>query len=259
MIKTHLALLAGIGTFACNVYAGGFSAATSPPRYELSANAGQQVAQVLDIYNTGGANEQYSIKTNDWQLKGDTLTFHDELLPNSCRPWVKLERHKITVNAGEKRAMRFQIDVPADAPKQECRFAIMVEGTTPAPNQVADNISLPVNGRLAVVVYLAVGGAEPVLSVASLGKENGVPTLKVSNSGTAHGRLQGVLAGTDSSGKAIDFSISSTPVMSGETRALPLTPHVGEQRLKPQDIRYPVKLKGELHWENGVFAIDQSL
>ena len=216
---------------ATNASASGFSAAASPPRYELSATAGQKVSQVLEIYNVGNANEQYTVKTNDWQLSGEKLTFHDELLPNSCREWVKLERHKITVNRGDKRPMRFEVDVPAGTPAQECRFALMVEGTTPAPNQIADNINLPVNGRLAVIVYLAVGGAEPVLTVANLQMSGKTPALKVSNSGTAHGRLQGVLAGTDSSGKAIDFSVSSTPIMAGESRLLPLTPHLGEKHL----------------------------
>ena len=239
--------------------ASGFSAAASPPRYELSATAGQKVSQVLEIYNVGNANEQYTVKTNDWQLTGEKLSFHDELLPNSCREWVKLERHKVTVNRGDKRPMRFEVDVPAGTPAQECRFALMVEGTTPAPNQIADNINLPVNGRLAVIVYLAIGGAEPALTVANLQMSGKTPALNVSNSGTAHGRLQGVLAGTDSSGKAIDFSVSSTPIMAGETRSLPLTPHLGEKHLDPKTIKYPVTLKGQLYWEKGAFAIDQQL
>lgn len=250
--------LLGIGLTQATL-ASGFSAAASPPRYELSATAGQKVSQVLQIYNVGQANEQYSIKTNDWQLKGDNLSFHDDLIPNSCRPWVKLERHKVTVNRGDKRAMRFEVDVPAGTPAQECRFAIMIEGTTPAPNQIADNINLPVNGRLAVIVYVAIGGAEPVLQVASLQLSGKTPTLKVSNSGTAHGRLQGVLAGKDSSGKAVDFSVSSSPIMPGETRLLPLTPHLGDKHLDPASLKYPITLNGQLYWEKGAFAIDQQL
>lgn len=239
--------------------ASGFAAAASPPRYELQANAGQQLTQVLEIYNVGNAGEQYSIKTNDWQLKGETLSFHDELLPNSCRPWVKLERHKITVNGGDKRPMRFQIDVPPNTPAQECRFAIMIEGTTPAANQIAGNLSLPVNGRLAVIVYLAVGNANPSLSIVNVTKEQNLPVVKVNNAGNAHGRLQGVLTGTDGSGKTIEFSVASTPIMPGETRTLPLTPHQGEKRLKPEEIRYPVKLKGELDWTKGKFTFDHTL
>lgn len=245
-----------LGQTAC---ASGFSAAASPPRYELSAEAGQKVSQVLEIYNVGNVNEQYAIKTNDWQLQGDKLIFSDALVPSSCRPWVKLERHKITINRDDKRPMRFEVDVPPGTPAQECRFAIMIEGTAPAPNHVTDNISLPVNGRLAVIVYLAIGGAEPVLNVSSLQMAGKTPALKVSNSGAAHGRLQGVLAGMDSSGKAVDFSVSTTPIMPGETRVLPLTPHLGEKQLDPASLKYPVKLKGQLYWEKGAFAIDQSL
>lgn len=258
-------ILAKIGTcllgfgLAQSVCASGFSAAASPPRYELTAGAGKKVSQVLEIYNVGNTNDQYSIKTNDWRLQGDNLSFHDELLPGSCRPWVKLERHKITINRGDKRPMRFEVDVPPGTPSQECRFAIMIEGTNPAPNKIAENIDLPVNGQLAVIVYLAIGGAQPALNVTSLQMSGKTPVLNVSNSGAAHGRLQGELAGTDSSGKAVDFSVSTTPIMPGEARTLPLTPHLGEKQLNPASLKYPIKLKGQIYWEKGAFAIDQQI
>lgn len=250
-------VLTGLLLCSAGVQATGFSAAVSPPRYELSAKQGQVVRQVLEVYNMSNQDTQYDIRSSDWSLHGDNLTFSDALLPNSCRPWVKLERRKVTVRKADKRKFRFEIHVPANVPAQECRFALLVEGRDPAPNKVG-TLSMPVNGRLAVIVYLAVGGAEPQLQVSSVRLAGGKALLQVQNKGNAHGRLQGTLAGVDGNGKVLDFSVSSMPVMPGETRMLALTPHLNNQRYKAP-LRAPVSLKGDLYWSKGAFAINKKL
>lgn len=247
-----LILLSGV------VQASGFSAAVSPPRYELSANPGQVLRQVLEIHNLGGSDEQYNIRSSDWMLRGDDLTFSDALLPNSCRPWVKLERHRISVRKADKRKFRFEVHVPPNAPVQECRFALLVEGRQPTPNQVNGGLNVPVNGRLAVVVYLAIGGAQPQLQVNAIRLAGGKAVLQVQNRGNAHGRLQGTLAGVDGSGKALNLSVSSMPVMPGETRMLELTPHLNGTRHRT-GLRSPLSVKGQVYWSKGAFAIDKRL
>ena len=238
-------------------HATGFSGAVSPPRYELSANPGQIVRQVLTVYNMSNKDEQYDIRSSDWVLRGNDLSFSDALTPNSCRPWVKLERRKVTVRKADKRKFRFEVHVPPGTPAQECRFALLVEGKEPAPNKVGA-LSMPVNGRLAVIVYLAIGGAEPQLQVSSIRLAGGKAMLQVQNKGNAHGRLQGALAGVDGSGKVLDFSVSSMPVMPGETRLLELTPHLNTKRYNAA-LRSPVAIKGDLYWSKGAFAIDKKL
>ena len=113
----------------------------------------------------------------DWTLsdKGE-LKFHDELLPGSCRPWVTLERRTRQVAARANVPFRFQIDVPADAPRGECRFMIALEGIEPAQQSIINSggasLSLPVSGRIAVTVYLAVGGAKPQLELLRIGSDS---------------------------------------------------------------------------------------
>ena len=49
---------------------------------------------------------------------------------------------------------------PADAPRSECRFMLAIEGVEPAQQAVIErggaSLSLPVNGRIAVAVYIGV-------------------------------------------------------------------------------------------------------
>src|SRR2546429_1537245 len=77
------------------------------------------------------------MRTIDWTYSdtGD-ITYHDELLPGSCRPWVLLERRSVTIAGRSKKAFRFQVEPPADAPRGECRFMIAIEGVEPAQQTV---------------------------------------------------------------------------------------------------------------------------
>ena len=55
------------------------------------------------------------------------MTFNDGV-PNesSCRPWVRIERRKLTVPAGATKSYRFEVHVPADLEAGECRFALLL-------------------------------------------------------------------------------------------------------------------------------------
>lgn len=252
-LNTILSLLAM--TLTSSAIAAGFSAAVAPPRFELQTQAGKVMRQSLEIFNASTKDEQYSIKTNDWSLKGNNLAFYDALQTNSCRPWVKLERRKVTVRKSNKRNFRFEVHVPANVPSQECRFAIMVEGLSRAQTKISDSLSMPVNGRLAVIVYLSIGNAEPKLSISRLRLQGNQMLADVKNIGKAHGRLQGTLAATDARGQQLDLSISSMPIMAGETRVLPLAAHLNGKPHKGS-VQGPIKVKGDLYWSKGVFAID---
>ena len=178
--------------------AGGFSAAASPPRYELAVRPGQVLRDILTIYNFGRAPEQYRVRSTEWSMTADNrMMFGDALGQNSCRTWLRLERHKVTVMPKRPRKFRWEVHVPADAQARECTFAIMIEGIGEgAVTEVAGGIKLPVQGRIAVIVYLAVGDVAPQMSIDGyqLIRHNNrlMPALKVSNHGRAHGRLDGV-------------------------------------------------------------------
>jgi hypothetical protein len=227
----------------------GFSASVSPPRAELQAAPGQTVRQILDIQQASLQPGRFRLYTTDWTYGRDnTVAFANELAPGSCRPWVALERRELTVPGNARHRFRIEINVPADAPVGECRFAVMVEGMDSYKAE-AGALTLPVNGRIGVIFYVAVGDGRPQLSVlahrAVTVNQQPALQLDVRNAGNATGRFDGVLSGTDAAGQRLDFAPANGPILPGETRTIALTPLV--EPGKPLPIwRLPLALRGAL-------------
>jgi hypothetical protein len=237
--------------WAAPASAQGFGASISPPRFELQVKPGQTLREVIDIQHVGGQNGTFRIYTNDWTLKPDgSVEFSKELAPDSCRPWVAVERRELTITPNARYRYRFEITPPAGTPPRECRFAIMIEGTDMARVEQS-GLDIPVGGRIAVIVYASIGGAAPQLDISPKGMAdvNGqtLPTLEVHNTGTAHGRLEGFLSGTDAAGHKFDLSPAGLPILPGETRTLTINP-VTENNNVPPPIEYPLKVTGALEW-----------
>jgi hypothetical protein len=232
------------------VHAQGFAALVSPPRFELSSQPGKTVRSVIEISNRSTAPSRYLMRTADWNFSSDfSVNFHDDLQSDSCRPWVAIERPEVVVPGGATLRYRFEVTVPADAPPGECRFAVMIEGAEPSIAR-SQGLDMPVTGRIGVIVYLTVAGGEPLLEVLGpkIATLNGqqLPTLRVHNSGTAHGRVTGFLTGTDAKGLSYDFTPSDFPILPHEEREVFLTPST------PTDdhptLTFPVTVKGQLEW-----------
>lgn len=246
VLSCCLALFAALAT--PSLQAQGFSAFVAPPRFELQVQPGERQRQVLEIQHTGAQTGRFRIYTNDWRFRPDnTVEFSDALSADSCRPWVAVERRDLTIEPGARFRYRFEISVPPGTPPRECRFALMVEGAEAA--QVEGAFNFPVGGRIAVIVYAAVGGAAPLLSMEPAGVRafNGqpLPQLTVRNAGNAHGRLQGFVNGRDADGKRIELAPADTPILPGETRQVVLLP-VLEEGAAPITIRYPLQVQGQL-------------
>ena len=177
------------------------------------------------------------------------MIFHDELTAGSCRPWVAIERPLVTLPGGGTIRYRFEVAVPADAPPGECRFGILIEGDEPSVTK-AQSLSLPVVGRIGIIVYVKVGDGAPKIEVfgPEVASLNGVqvPALRVHNSGDAHVRLSGFLTGTDAKGKKYDVTPSDLPILPGEERLVFLTPSTPEEE-HPQ-ASFPMTVKGTLEW-----------
>lgn len=242
-------------------HAQGFAAYISPPRFEVQVQPGQRLREVLEIQHVGQQRGGYRLYTNDWTFGADNaVAFTDELAPDSCRPWVAIERRELTLESGARYRYRFEINPPADTPPRECRFAIMVEGQDPA--RVQGSVSFPVGGRIGVIVYAAVGDAKPDLALTATRVETvqGQPTavLQVRNSGTAHGRLQGFVNGTDADGKSYELAPADLPILPGETRSIALVPVAEDGKPVPQP-RFPLTVKGSLEWGANRLPLDLKL
>lgn len=253
-----LALAAGLLAPA-TAAAQGFSVLVSPPRIEATARPGQTVRSVIDITNVSPDPGRYRLRTADWQLDPDgSVLFDPALAPGSCRPWVGIEAAEISVAGNGKRRYRFEVAVPADAAAGECRFAILLEGE---PEALPGSLAVPVAGRIGIIVYVAVGDAAARLEVAGheLREIGGrrLPVLLVRNTGNAHGRLDGLVDGTDASGRRYSFAPSNLPVLAGETRAIVLTPEADSADAAMPELAYPLRLAGRL--ETGARRLDVEL
>jgi hypothetical protein len=247
-VQLFLSLL-GLAVSA-SAQAQGFAAVVSPPRFELAAKQGKTLRNVIEVTNRSTSPAHYLVHTADWSLTADFgASFHDELQPGSCRPWVAIERPEVTVPGGGTLRYRFEVTVPADAPAGECRFALMIEGAEPSIART-NGLDLPITGRIAVVVYVVIGDGAPDLEI--LGPEvvtlNGqqVPGLRVHNGGTAHGRISGFLTGTDAKGIEYDFTPSNFPILPHDERVIFLAPSTPKQ--DHPTLTFPVKVKGTIEW-----------
>lgn len=238
----------------------GFAAYITPPRFEVQVAPGQNLRQVVEIQHVGQQKGNYRIYTNDWTLQADnSVTFSDALAADSCRPWVAVERRELTIEPGARYRYRFEITPPPGTPARECRFALMVEGLEPA--RVQGDINFPVGGRIGVIVYASIGGAAPQLDITATRviKIDGKPVaaVDVRNRGNAHGRLEGFVDGTDASGARFEMAPADLPILPGETRRITITPIV-EQGKAPPELRFPLKVKGNLEWGKNSLPLDAS-
>jgi hypothetical protein len=244
-----------------------FDVSISPPRVERRAKAGKLLRDRITITNFANEAGQYRIKTADWVLTQERRVTFNEGAPHSgsCRPWVRIERRKLTVPAGASKSYRFEVHVPANTPDGECRFALLVSGDpeTISPRGTG-NIKLPIVGRVAVIVYVTIGKAKPDLKLLGLemreheGKT--VPMAILENVGNAHGRPLGDFTATDSTGRRVNLIVEQFPVLPGETRAVALRP-MGRSRGAtadtPFDLKTPLTIRGKIHWDGGSAKVNQ--
>jgi hypothetical protein len=252
-----LCLAAGIAPQAAR--AQGFAAMVAPPRFEVAAKQGKTLRNVIELSNRSAAPAKFLVHTADWDLGADFgVTFHDDLQPDSCRPWVALERPEVVVPAGGTLRYRFEVTVPPDAQAGECRFAIMIEGDQPSIAQ-GNGLNVPVTGRIGVIVYMTIGDASPDLEVLGplVVTLNGqqVPALRIHNSGNAHARVGGFLTGTDAKGQSYDFTPSDFPILPHETREVFFTPSSSAN--DHPTLSFPVTVKGTLEWGDHKTELNQ--
>lgn len=261
----RLAAIAFALACPASALAQGFGMHIAPPRFELKAAPGDRVREVIQITNPEPNIGRYAAFTADWTLneKGEIAFNEGAPLPGSCRPWVRIERRKFGVSPGGTRAYRFEVHVPPDAKAQECRFAIMVGSDPEAEKGMRlGRANVPVGGQIAVIVYVAVGGAKPSLQFKGLrrGIANSVPVpvAVLQNTGNAHGRPEGVLIARDRSGKEFEVYVNTIPILPGQTREAPIYPSTVDTKRGVQ-FDFPVSLKGKIEWEGGRHEVDQTI
>lgn len=209
---------------ACSSAFAQFNAGISPPRFEVEAKAGTTERRVIEVSNPLSTPAQFKVYTSDWKMsESGELTFFDDLQPDSCRPWIALERRSFTLPAGAKVRFRFEVQLPAEWSGAECRAMIFFEGDEVAK----DGRAVSTNGRIGVAVYVRSSSAAMSAAVSGVTMlDSGgakLPALLVKNTGNATVRTSGNFQGQDANGKRWYFSASGTPILPGQTRPVLLT------------------------------------
>lgn len=245
-----LAVLAGLALAVASLaaMAQGFSVLVSPPRFELHAQPGETLREVVELDNIANQAAPLKIASADWTFDANAaIQYQDTLAAGSCRPWLAIEAHDLTLAAKGKHRYRFQISVPADAPAGECRLALMFEGV---PVDVKGSVPIPVSGRIAVIVYVVVGNAAPKLALLSERVEDHqgtrLPVLTIRNDGNAHGRLGGFVDAKDGNGHRLALQPESLPILPGETRRIALLPVADDPDGAPPPLQWPLVVHGTL-------------
>ena len=261
--KFRVALAAATWLVSCPpALAEDFALAVSPPRFELSAKPGETVRAVAELNNRSDAATELNFATAEWELTPDGgVALNEALKPDSCSPWVAIERRRTTLQAKAQLRYRFEVTPPPDTAPMECRFAIVVSGAEERVSPTRD-VSFPVRGQIALIVYVAVGEVKPALRIvkADVVSLNGfqTPVLMVENTGTAHGRLSAYLNGTDASGTKREFAPSTLPILPGETRMISLNVDNGSDAIESQvqpardmdaakPIAFPLSISGTIN------------
>lgn len=263
-----LPALTGLYALAPAAHAEEFALSVSPPRFELSADAGQTVRGVVELSNASAMATPLKFSTAEWDLNPDGgVRTSDALRPNSCRPWVAIERKETTLQAKSQLRYRFEVTPPAGTAPVECRFAIIVAGRD--ENIKSNGLEFPVSAQIAVLVYVAVGGVKPQLEIvkADVRTINGqqTPVLEVKNNGQAHGRLSAFLKSVDAKGVKRELAPSTLPILPGETRTISLGVDNGTDAVeadkasppaKPDPITFPLKVSGTMNDSVSAFAFE---
>jgi hypothetical protein len=231
-----------------------FALALSPPRFELDAKAGEVLREVIAVSNASTSASSFHISTADWSYSpSGAVEFSEPLSPNSCRPWVAIERRDLIMAPGGQYRFRFEVTAPPATPAMECRFALLFEGQESQAK--AGDLNVPMSARMAVIVYVELGGARAHLSVVDnttqLVNGHATPVMMVRNEGLAHGRVDGFLSGSDASGDTLEFTPSTAPILPGETRAIPLQASRLGDADKSATLVFPVAVKGKLELGEG--------
>ncbi len=249
-----------------SVFAAGFSAGISPPKFELKAKPGKVIRDTITILNATGKPAGYKFRTADWNINDQQGVdfIEDKLAPGSCRPWVRLERKSVKIRAGLQKKYRFEIHVPKDAPDGLCRFAILIEPDEKAIAGTGKDqaIKFPVVGRYAVIVYLTIGDAKADIEYLGMYKKRvsnlTLPTLKFYNKGNTYDRAFGDVTATDANGKRYELVVSSFPVLPGRTEEILLSPDQSEAPGKKIEWAYPLRLKGKVEIGGKTFRIEET-
>ena len=115
-------------------------------------------------------------------------------------------------------------------------------------------------GAIAVIVYVTIGDAEPVLDYRGVHLQKDkefVPIIQFFNKGNAHARPFGSIQAIDANKRKVELIVSPFPILPGRLTDIKLTNNPQISGLKNiEDLSPPLQLKGLIEWEGGRYKLD---
>jgi len=216
----------GLMLLAAGPAPAGFAVEMTPARLELKVEPGKTARAAVKLRTRGRMLQKVEVSTGAFGLndEGSPVFDNPKDAPVSAAKWITASNQEFKINPNQDKLLRLEVNVPPGTPPGGYRAAVFIAPPKDDAKSKKTGANVFLVGRLALLVYVTVGGATPDGTVKSWEWRQLPPAksdnlaLQVTNQGTAHLRLAGVARVTDSQGKAYDAVVPGVPVLQGQTR-----------------------------------------
>lgn len=224
-----LSLLLGLALLPNLPAWGGFAVEMAPARLELKVDPGKKVRAAIGLRTRSRMAQEVEVTKGYFGLTADGVPVFDkpEDASESAAGWITLSQDRLKIFPRQRKRLRLAVDVPPGTPPGGYRAAIFF--TPPqAEGKTRTGANVFIQGRLALLIYVTVGGAKADGQIKAWEWRQVPPkkeqrlAFQVTNQGTAHLRLAGVAQVTDSQGDKFEALVPGVPVLPRQTRWIPL-------------------------------------
>lgn len=198
-----------------------------PPRFELFANPGEQISEIIRIRNDSGSPMTYSVLVEDFTSAGEegqvVLEEGESDALFSLAKWIQAESTDIVLQPGEERSFNFLVNIPKNAEPGGHYASILfqagggeVQGGASVVQRIGSLILLRVSGNVTE------NGSIESFSAPTHSQSTPLNlSLRLKNNGNTHIRPKGTIIITDIFGKKVDeIPLNGQNVLPGVIRKM---------------------------------------
>jgi P pilus assembly chaperone PapD len=178
----------------------------TPIRVEQEGKPGDTITDIFYVRNNATAPIRLKVYTENWRLQDDGVPVFigSQLVPYSCRDWVKANPQDFRLLPNEVKSVRYTVAIPADAAPAGYHASVSFE-SVPDISPEKKESRMIFTGKIAAAIYVKVGKVVPVGQILDLkflkDKEASYVVLAVKNTGNTHSRTQGRVEIYNASGR----------------------------------------------------------
>ena len=208
----------------------GFSVEMTPARLELKADPGKTIRAAIKLRTRGRGSQKVEVTTGYFGLNDDGAPLFDppKGAPQSAAAWITLNQTGFTIHPRQEKILRLEIAVPPQTTPGGYRAALYLAPLAAETKSKEGGATVFMQGRLALLIYVTVGGARPDGQIKVWewrrippGKQDSL-ACQVINQGNAHLRLAGVVQVVNAQGEKYDAIVPGAPVLPGQRTWVPL-------------------------------------